>query len=154
MDKLINCLMCGGENTLYINKINKDIEVYSCFNCGFMTNSLMKEGETFFNEQIDILPNLYKDIMKTDQEGRIWIPSYVYVEEKGVVFVNGTNVIDWEWVGIKHKMIPEEERKNFPIPGSDGNFYKYKSDSSTLKNFGQDGFFKAVQYIGVIDNLL
>ena len=61
MDNLIVCTRCGSD-ACYVEEVNQDIKTYFCYGCGFQTNSLMKEGETFYEEQAFILPELYKDL--------------------------------------------------------------------------------------------
>jgi len=42
--------------------------------------------------------------------------------------------------------LSEEEKENTRFKGK-----MYKSDSKTLENFGQDGYFDACDYIGLFD---
>ena len=35
-------------------EVNNEIKNYMCYGCGFITNSLMKKGERFFEEQFNI----------------------------------------------------------------------------------------------------
>ena len=67
MDNLITCAHCGSD-ACYVNENSPTIKTYSCFGCGYTTNTLMKEGEEFYNQQIEILPDLYKDVMFKDEE--------------------------------------------------------------------------------------
>ena len=64
-DNLIICKHCFSD-ACYVVENSTSIKTYSCFGCGFTTNSLMKEGEDFYNQQIVVLPDLYKDL---DVEG-------------------------------------------------------------------------------------
>ena len=36
------------------------------------------------------------------------------------------------------------------MPGKKGEFYSYRMDMSTLKNFGQEGYVEALCYVGII----
>ena len=53
-DNLIVCNRCEG-NACYTQEVGK-ITLYSCYGCGFQTSTIMKKGEKFFEEQMDILP--------------------------------------------------------------------------------------------------
>ncbi len=53
MDNLINCSRCGSD-ACYVEEVNQDIKTYFCYGCGFQTNSLLKEGEIFYEEQLKI----------------------------------------------------------------------------------------------------
>ena len=67
-DKLVVCPRCEG-NACYGNKVTEEITTWHCFGCGFCTNSLMKEGEEFFDKQSTVLPELYKDLLFVDENG-------------------------------------------------------------------------------------
>ena len=47
----------------YVQEVNHEIKSYMCYGCGFVTNSLMKNGEQFFEEQYELLPELYKELL-------------------------------------------------------------------------------------------
>lgn len=144
-DNLISCPKCGVKESCYTTPINEFHKSYVCFNCGFQTNDLMREGEFNFEEYENTLPELYKEIKHTDSEGRVWYPHIINVEGKGTVFANGSSKDDWEWSGIKSVLLTKEEKKTPKFKGKE-----FKSDSSTLKNFGQD-YFEACDYIGFFD---
>ena len=54
MDNLIICDRCGSD-ACYVDEVNQDIKTYFCYGCGFQTNSLMKEGEDFYEQQSSVL---------------------------------------------------------------------------------------------------
>ena len=60
-DSIINCPKSGGD-LCYKIEVNKDITNYYSLSCGFWTNSLMTSGSDFYNEQMVLLPELYKDL--------------------------------------------------------------------------------------------
>ena len=74
MDNLITCPRCGSD-ACYVDEVSMDIKTHFCYGCGFQTNSLMKEGEEFYTQQGENLPELYKDLLYTDNEGKVWIRS-------------------------------------------------------------------------------
>ena len=43
-------------------------------------------------------------------------PITVNIENKGTVFIKGTNALDWQWAGVKVKEVDKEEQGNFKIP--------------------------------------
>jgi len=149
MDNLINCLKCSSD-ACYVEEINQDIKTYMCYGCGFISNSLMKEGETFLEEQVSILPELYKDLLFTDNEGKVWMPSTINVPNKGMVFANGNSIRNWKWAAVKSVPVTQEEQSKYPIPGKPGQFYKNRMDMSTMKEFGERDFMDALTYIDVL----
>jgi hypothetical protein len=127
------------------------IKTYFSFSCGFQTNSLMKEGEEFYNEQIGLLPDLYKDLIWKDPETELmWIPSMINEPTKGMVFANGPSAQQWEWAAVKAVPVTEEEKTKYPIPGKKDQYYSFRMDMSTLKPFPERDFMDALSYINVL----
>ena len=149
MDNLIICSRCGSD-ACYVEEVNQDIKTYFCYGCGFQTNSLMKEGETFYEEQINILPELYKDLVNKDENGIMWMPSTVNLPQQGMIFANGPSKTDWGWAAVKAVPVLEEEKEKYPIPGKNGEFYEWRMDMTTLQMFPERDFIEALSYIGVL----
>ena len=149
MDNLINCSRCGSD-ACYVEEVNQDIKTYFCYGCGFQTNSLMKEGETFYEEQINILPELYKDLVSKDEDGNMWMPSTVNLPQQGMIFANGPSKTNWGWAAVKAVPVKEEEKEKYPIPGKPGEFYEWRMDMTTLQMFPERDYIEALSYIGVL----
>jgi hypothetical protein len=156
-DKLVKCNRCGGD-ACYKHEVN-GIELYSCYGCGFQTSSIMKQGETFFEEQMEILPELYKSLLGEDDEGMVWMPQTVNLPQQGMVFaaaardhgvVNETpSQNNYEWAAVKAVKIPEEEKEKYPIPNKDGEYYEWRMDMTTEKRYSHNDFMEALDYIEV-----
>ena len=148
MDNLIICERCGSDGC-YVQEVNQDIKNYQCYGCGFMTNSIMKKDSQFLEEQMELLPNLYKELMGEDESGKVWMPSTVNLPEKGMVFANGSNGENWKWAAVRSVLVNEDEKEKYPIPGKDGEFYEHRMDMSTLKEFDERDYMEALDFIGV-----
>jgi len=149
MDNLIICDHCGSD-ACYVEEVNADIKTYFCYGCGFQTNSLMKEGEGFYEAQIETLPELYKDLMSKDEEGKIWMPSAINLPQQGMVFANGSNAENWMWSAVKAVPVNEEEKTKYPIPGKKDQYYEWRMDMTTISHFTQGDYMEALSYIGVL----
>ena len=149
MDNLIVCARCGSD-ACYVDEVNQDIKTYFCYGCGFQTNSLMKEGDVFFERQLEVLPELYKDLLNKDDDGHIWMPTTVNVPEKGMIFANGPSKDQWNWAAVKAVPVTKEEAEKYPIPGKKGEYYSWRMDMTTLKEFNERDFIEALSYIGII----
>lgn len=149
MDNLINCTRCGSD-ACYVDEVNQDIKTYFCYGCGFQTNSLMKEGEDFYEQQIAILPELYKDLLYKDEEDKFWMPSTVNIPTQGMVFANGASAFKWNWAAVKAVKVSEEEKTKYPMPGKEGQYYEWRMDMSTLQEFPEHEYMEALSYIGVL----
>jgi hypothetical protein len=145
-DNLITCPKCKEPLACYKTPINEFHNAYSCLGCGFNTSDLMVEGEYDVEAYEEELPELYKDIKYKDEENRVWYPNVVNIDGLGTVFANGASKDDWQWSGIKSVLLTEEEKEQPKFKGK-----THKSDSKTLENFGQRGYFEACDYIGLFD---
>ena len=119
----------------------------------------MKKGEKFFEEQIEILPELYKALLGEDDEGMVWMPQTVNLPQQGMVFAavakefgveNETPSQDnYEWAAVKAIKIKEEDKEKYPIPNKKGEYYEWRMDMTTEKRFAHNDFVDALDYIDV-----
>lgn len=149
MDNLINCPRCESD-ACYVDEVNQDIKSYLCYGCGFQTNSLMKEDEEFYNEQLLSLPELYKDLIYTDENELNWFPSAVNVPNQGMVFANGSSQSDWKWSAVKAVPVTEEEKTKYPIPGKEEKYYEWRMDMTTISSYSERDYMDALSYIGIL----
>ena len=149
MDDLITCDRCGS-NACYKQEVNESVNNYMCYGCGFVSNSLMKDEEVFWEEQKMKLPELHKDLIFKDKDNQYWIPHTVNMEDKGMVFANGSNTSNWKWTAVKAVEVSEEDKEKYPIPGKPGEFYKKRMDMENGKSFEERDYMEALSYIGVL----
>jgi len=147
-DDLTTCSRCGGD-ACYKQEVTNEITTYSCFGCGFQSNSLMKKNGDFLNEQIEVLPELYKELMFEDENDQCWLPSTINLPTRGMVFANGSNKKNWKWASVKAIEVTEEEKEKYPIPNKKDEYYKHRMDMTTLKMFAEKDYLEALDYIGI-----
>jgi hypothetical protein len=152
-DNLKICDRCGSD-ACYIHEVNEEITNYQCYGCGFVTNSIMKVGSKFLEEQMEVLPNLYKELMGEDKEGKVWMPNTVNLPSKGMVFANGSSSESWKWASVKSVPVSEDEKTKYPIPGKKNEYYAQRMDMETLKEFPESDFIEALDYIGIFEDKL
>ena len=114
MDELIKCIKCSSD-ACYKQEVNEDIVNYMCYGCGFISNTLMKEGEEYWEQQLMALPELYKDLIFEDENNQKWIPNVVNQPEQGMIFVNGSNKEDWKWSAAKSIEVKDVEKVKYPL---------------------------------------
>ena len=147
-DNLTICDRCGSD-ACYVQEVNHEIKNYMCYGCGFITNSLMKKGEEFFETQMETLPELYKELMGEDEDtGLIWMPNTINLPNKGMVFADGKNGSNWAWAAVKAIPMPEEEQEKFKEKGKN---FKFKMDMENMKHYPESDFMEALEYIGVFE---
>lgn len=142
-DELKECSRCGSD-ACYGQEVTKEVIIELCYGCGFQSNSIMISGSDFLIEQMGLLPELHKELMDEEEEtGKIWMPTTINIEGKGMVFADGTSRNNWGWAGVKAVLIPEEEKDKYKDKS-------YKPDMSTIKHFEERDFMEALSYIKVI----
>ena len=147
-DNLTTCPRCGSD-ACYVQEVNHEIKNYMCYGCGFITNSLMKKGEEFFETQMETLPELYKELMGEDENTElIWMPNTINLPNKGMVFADGKNGSNWAWAAVKAIPMPKEEQEKFKAKGKN---FKFKMDMENIKHYPEGDFMEALEYIGVFE---
>ena len=147
MDNLTTCPRCGSD-ACYTQEVNDKIKNYMCYGCGFVTNTVMTRDSQFLEEQMETLPELYKELLGEDEDtGMVWMPNTVNIPNKGMVFADGSNASNWRWAGVKAVKMDEEEKSKFKEKGKD---FEYKMDMTTIKHFEERDFMEALSYIGVL----
>ena len=146
MDNLTTCDRCGSD-ACYVQEVNEQVKLYFCYGCGFQANNVMTRDSEFLAQQMEVLPELYKELMGEDENGLIWIPSAINIPDKGMVFADGTNGQNWAWGAVKATLMPEDEKAKFKAKGKE---YDYKMDMTTLRHYPEREFIEALTYIGVL----
>ena len=146
IDNLTTCNRCSSD-ACYVQEVNQDVKLYFCYGCGFQANTAMKRDSEFLQQQMEVLPELYKELMGEDENGTIWMPSVVNIPDKGMVFADGPNGQQWQWAAVKATLMSEEEKAKFKEKGKE---YDYKMDMTTLTHFPEREFIEALTYIGVL----
>ena len=146
IDNLTTCNCCSSD-ACYVQEVNQDVKLYFCYGCGFQANTAMKRDSEFLKEQMEVLPELYKELMGEDENGTIWMPSVVNILEKGMVFADGSNGQNWRWAAVKATLMSEEEKTKFKEKGKE---YDYKMDMTTITHYPERDFMEALSYIGIL----
>ena len=122
-----DCPRCGGNACQEIS--NDKLSVWSCFGCGFTSNSTLTEDK--LEEVESVIPQLYVDLKFKDEKGLYWYPSSVILEDKSMVFADGKRAEEWKWAAVKSK--------------------EGKADMETVKYFEEKEFIEALDYIGFFE---
>ena len=135
-----------GSNACYeqtFEQQGQEIKTWLCFGSGFTTSTLMTEGSKVVTDLLETSPELYKDLLHTDEQKRVWAPATISIPEKGMVFLDGTSKDKWNWSAVKSISITEEDRKVKQFPKDQ----THKMDMTNLKQFAQNDFMTALEYI-------
>lgn len=140
MEQLVECKRCGS-NACLEQQVNEEVTTHLCMGCGFTTSTLMTEKSEIVKSALETSPELYKDLMHTDQDGFVWMPSTVTLPNKGMVFVDGTGTEDWTWAAVRAIPLEEGDKKI-------KNDQTHKMDMKNLKQYPERDFMDALEYIG------
>lgn len=146
-DKLCECSRCAGD-CCYKTRISPSINNYFCMGCGYQTTSLMKKDSDFFLQQMEILPNLYKELSGEDQNGLIWIPTFINQIGLGMVFMSGNSAENAKWAAVKAVKVTEENKEDHKL--KNGTYPEYYMDMKNMKLFEEKDFMDALSFIGVL----
>ena len=133
-----------GSNACYeqsFQQEGKEIKTWLCFGSGFTTSTLMVEGSKSVQDLLTA-PELYKDLLHTDEDKRVWFPATITLPEKGMVFLDGTSKEEWKWSASLAVKLTEEEKKKFPKDQT------HKMDMVNSKQFEKKDFMDALEHIG------
>ena len=142
-DQLVECKRCSSD-ACYEQHINENTVTWLCMGCGFTTSTLMNEGGKVVKDLLETQPELYKELLFTDEDKRVWAPSTITLPGKGMVFLDGTSTKDWQWAAVKAIEITEEDRKVKQFPKDQ----THKMDMQGIKHFGQKEYMDALEVIG------
>jgi hypothetical protein len=134
-----------GSNACYeqsFEQEGKEIKTWLCFGSGFTTSTLMTEGSKALQDLLETAPELYKDLLHTDEEKRVWFPATITLPEKGMVFLDGTSKDSWKWSASLAVELTQEEKKKFPKDQT------HKMDMVNNKQFEKNDFMDALEHIG------
>jgi hypothetical protein len=135
-----------GSNACYeqlFEQEGKEIKTWLCFGSGFTTSTLMTEGSKVVQDLLETSPELYKDLLHTDKDKKVWAPATITLPEKGMVFLDGSNKEQWKWASVRSVPITEEDRKTKSFPSDQ----THKMDMNNIKHFEQNDFMTALENI-------
>tara|TARA_R110000803_G_scaffold132540_2_gene199762 strand:+ start:1291 stop:1746 length:456 start_codon:yes stop_codon:yes gene_type:complete len=134
-----------GSNACYEQAFMHDgteIKTWLCFGSGFTTSTLMTKDSPTVKTALETSPELYKDLLHEDANGRVWLPATITLPEKGMVFIDGVDKNNWKWAGVKAVLLEKNDKK----VAAD---QTHKMDMKNVKHFEQKDFMEAADYIGM-----
>ena len=146
MERVIDCPCCFDVDSCF-EDVQETFSSFMCFNCGFMSNSNYTEDNI---EKIQHTSQLIKDLSFKDETRNIyWYPSVVNMGKMGIIYPDGLPH-DWNWKLAKVTQVSEEEQKQYPIPGKDGEYYTERLDVDNAEEYGQYEFLEACKSMGIV----
>ena len=145
----ITCPVDGGGNCYHERLPEGD--TYMSFDCGYASNEHYQIGSEAVEKVLTNAPQLVKDLAFEDEARNIvWIPSVVQIPGKGIVFPDGTSKDQWGYRFAPEVAISEEDQKNWPIEGREGEFYKHRLDMENSTPYESWQFADAIANLGLV----
>ena len=149
METKIACPICKSKNCF--ESIEKDVISYLCLSCGYTSNSLLKQESDTLEEVMKTTPQLVKDLQVYDYTTEIyWLPTVINMGDRGIIYPEGTTD-SWKWKYAKVVDVPEASQKDYPIPGTDGEYYTTMLDVENAEEFKSTEFLKACKSMGITE---
>tara|TARA_Y100000592_G_C5453088_1_gene309791 strand:+ start:1322 stop:1792 length:471 start_codon:yes stop_codon:yes gene_type:complete len=146
MEKVIKCPYCFDEDRCF-EDVQETFSSFMCFNCGYMSHSNYTEDKI---SEMEHTSKLILDLGFKDHDRDIyWYPSVVNMGKLGIIYPDGTPQ-EWVWKFAKVVQVEEEEQKNYPIPGKDGEYYTERLDVDNAEEFGHYEFLEACKSMGIV----
>jgi hypothetical protein len=123
-EKLIDCPRCGSNACSEMS--DGKVTIWVCMGCGFTSNTTITDDNVIQMEST--LPEIYKALKHKDESGKYWYPNSVMLDNKAMVFAEGTSIENWKWSAVQSK--------------------DNKPDMSTKQEFPEREFMDALEYIG------
>ena len=136
MDIISNCPLCEAHSLHLIGE--GEAQMMQCINCGYVSTSKFI-GKKEENEEYQKLSEEMQEWAK-ETDGRIWIPSIMTLPFGMLYPFNEDNKMKWGYA--KMVKIAEENKKNYPIPGTKDQFYESMYDTESIEKF--DSFLLAM----------
>ena len=137
MQMISNCPLCS-EHSLHILG-EEEAQMMQCLNCGYTSTSKFvgdKETNEEYNKLTEDMKNWSKEF-----NGRIWIPTMMTLPV-GMLYPQDDKDGNMKWYFSEMVDIPEEEQKNYPVPGDTEQYYERRYDIDNAKEY--DEFFEGM----------
>ena len=115
-----------------------------CMESGYTTKDSWKTGSEVIEKYEEHITQLMRDLKHEDDDlGLTWYPSTM-VTGTTMLYPKGETNEDWVWEVVKVVPIVGDERLNYPVPGTEDQYYTSRVDLDNAKQYAQAEFVKAL----------
>ena len=124
------------------------VETRICMDTGFTTNSEYKTDSDRIEEFESTTSELIRNLRYTDEQlGQYWYPTTVMFTD-GIIYPEG-GLTDWMWVYAPIVELTEEEKKDYPVPGKEGEYYETRVAVDMAERYKHDDFRSVCKRVGL-----
>ena len=115
-----------------------------CMESGYTTKDSWKTDSEVIEKYEEHVTQLMRDLKHEDAElGLTWYPSTM-VTGTTMLYPKGETLEDWIWEVVQVVPLIGEERLQYPVPGTEGQYYTSRVDLEGAKQFAQNDFVQAL----------
>ena len=150
-ERNVTCNNCGSLRCFESYTEPRTHESYLCVQCGYMSLSLYQPGSDILKNMLDKSADIIEELQLLDEDrNMVWLPAVLNMGEKGIIYPEGKDKSDWTWKYAKIKKLKEEEKKDYPVPDKEGEFYENILDVKNAKTYDMLDFFSACSDMGIV----
>jgi len=129
------------------------IESRICMDTGYTTQTKYKIGDDkVISEYEESTSQLIRDLKFEDKElGQYWYLTTVMFTS-GMIYPEGSKD-DWEWVYAPIINIPDDEQKQYPVPGKPGEYYETRLGVDVAERYKSSQFADVCKRVGVAKDI-
>jgi len=140
------------KQSVILEKTEEGVETRICMDTGFTTSSNYKINSETVTEYEETTTKLIKELRFTDALlGQYWYPTTAMFKT-GVLYPDGDKE-NWKWCYAPIVHMEQEERKNYPVPGKDGEYYESRIATDVAEYYANDNFREACKRIGAAKDI-
>jgi hypothetical protein len=114
---------------------------YMCMESGFTTTDNMKIGSDVVEKYETQLSELMRVCKLEDKDrGLMWYPAFLQMQGIGMLYPVGTTREDLKWEVSKVVLITGDERKQYPVPGKENEYFTSRLDVENAERFEGNEF--------------
>lgn len=118
---------------------------YMCMESGFTTTDNMKIDSDLVAKYEKGLTELMRVSKYEDPDrGLVWYPAFLQMPGIGMLYPVGSSREDIKWEVCKVVMIIGEERKKYPVPGKENEYFTSRLDVENAERFDGNEFEAAL----------
>ena len=118
-------------------------ESFLCMESGFSSFDKLIEGSNFQQNYEDRCTDLMIACKVIDENNLAWYPTFMQLPG-GMLYSDGTSHLDWHWKVARVISLNEEEQKQYPIIGKEGEYHTSRLDVDNAIAYDNNNFQEAL----------
>ncbi len=143
----ITCPHCGSDECFESKQ--DQVLSYLCLGCGFTSYSGLIIDSEHVKQIESTSARIVVDLKYYDRQRNIvWYPSVISTQ-LGMIYPEG-HPSNWVWKVARVIKLNDEERKNYPVPGKENEFYETALSPEHALSFPKNEFLVAMKNLGAV----